>query len=66
MQNPSSCYARLKSHDLRLEGSRSFFLVDHLPLRLIALPTKLDGGGNLGTTSSGRNRCVSRACIDHW
>ena len=67
MLNPYSCYAPLKSHDLRLEGSRSFFLVDHLPspplvhlipLRLIALPTKLDGGGNLCTTSSGRNRGV--------
>lgn len=56
-----------KSHDLRLEGSRFFFLVDHLlfpplihfiPLSLIALPIKLDRGGNLCTTNSGRNRGV--------
>ncbi|KAL2046318.1 hypothetical protein N7G274_001765 [Stereocaulon virgatum] len=73
MLNPYSCYAPLKSHDLRLEGSRSFLLVGQLPsppllhlipLRPKALPIKLDGGGNLCTTSSGRNRGVGRACID--
>ena len=42
---PYSCYALLKSHDLRLEGSRSFFLVGHLPSPplLHLIPLHLEG-----------------------